>query len=150
VTYQNVGFALQADKQQTTMNPDGSISVYVPITFKRAGGRKFIMTPTDPVQRFEEPKERDSLVNAIIRAFRWKEQIDNRIYTSMRHLADKEKISESYACRVFRLTLLAPDIIEAILSGRQPKTLTLAACLQPLPIEWEAQRRHLGFKIATV
>jgi len=46
----------------------------------------------------------------------------------------------TYMTRVLRLSLLAPDIVEMILDGRQPPEMTLAALLEPFPVEWEGQR----------
>lgn len=148
--YQHRSIALDLENQKTSRHSDGTISIYIPITFKRAGGRNFIMTPTEAVQKYDPPNECEPLINALIRAFAWKEQIDQGVFTSIRDVAKKEKISESFVSRVFRLTFLAPDIIEAILDGRQPKTLTLTECMKPFPIEWEAQRIKFGFKIAEI
>jgi len=148
--YQMRSIALDTEGQKITYQPDGTISVYVPITFKRAGGRNFIMTPTESVQQYEPPHEKEPLINALIRAFAWKEAIDNGVYQSIREISKKEKISESFVSRIYRLTFLAPDIIEAILDGKQPKTLTLTECTKPFPIEWEAQRIKFGFKIAEI
>ncbi len=50
-----------------------------------------------------------------------------------------EKINESYLGRILRLTLLAPDIIEAILTGHQSNTLQLDDLLKPLPALWKRQ-----------
>ncbi|WP_281019572.1 hypothetical protein [Minwuia sp. IMCC3077] len=55
-------------------------------------------------------------------------------------LAEREEISPSYMTRVLRLTLFAPDIVEAILDGRQGPGLTLARLLEPFPVEWSAQQ----------
>ena len=55
---------------------------------------------------------------------------------SITELAVAEKIDRSYLCRVLRLTLLAPEIVEAILMGRQPAELTLARLLEPFPGCW--------------
>ena len=55
-------------------------------------------------------------------------------------LAAAEKIDRSYLCRVLRLTLLAPEIVEAILEGRQPEEMTLPALMKGSPMEWERQR----------
>ncbi len=64
-----------------------------------------------------------------------------------RHLAKAlgraEEINHSYVSRILRLTLLAPDIVEAILDGRQPPALTLARLMKPFPAEWKEQRRRL-------
>ncbi|MCT7378292.1 hypothetical protein [Chelativorans salis] len=57
------------------------------------------------------------------------------------NLRHEEKINASYISRILRLTMLTPDIVEAILDGRQPLGLTLPVLLRPFPVEWEAQRR---------
>lgn len=57
--------------------------------------------------------------------------------------AEAERINPSYIARVLRLTLLAPDIVEAILDGRQPVGLQLDNLLAPFPVEWERQREAL-------
>lgn len=148
--YQNRSIRLEHHRQQTKMHADGSITVFVPVTFKRAGGRNFIISPSESVQQFATPKEHEPLVNALMRAFVWKEHIDNGIYGTVRDIAKKEKISETYVGKVYRLIFLAPDIIVAILDGKQPKYLTLTECTKPFPLEWEAQRIQFGFKVAEV
>lgn len=56
-------------------------------------------------------------------------------------LAAAEKINSSYVSRLLRLTLLAPDIVEAILHGRQPQAMTLPVLMRPFPVEWAQQHR---------
>jgi len=56
-------------------------------------------------------------------------------------LAAAEKINSSYVSRLLRLTLLAPDIVEAILDGRQPERMTLPGLMEPFPVEWGQQLR---------
>ena len=65
-------------------------------------------------------------------------------YSSSADLAKAEKVNDSYLSRILRLTLIAPDIIEAILAGRQASTLQLDDLLKPLPAAWERQRSELG------
>jgi hypothetical protein len=60
---------------------------------------------------------RPPLVKAIVRAFRWREMLEISKYATIAEIAKAEKINESYVGRVLRLTLLAPDIVEAILGG---------------------------------
>jgi hypothetical protein len=67
---------------------------------------------------------------SLSRAFRWREMLENGTHATT--IAAAEKINESYVGRVLRLTLLAPDIIEAILGGRQPAEVTLAVLMRPL------------------
>ena len=61
-------------------------------------------------------------------------------YATIREIAAAEKINEPYVGRVLRLTLLAPDIVEAILGGRQPPEMTLAVLMRPFAVGWETQR----------
>ena len=54
-------------------------------------------------------------------------------------------MTDAYVCRLLPLTCLAPDILEAILDGRQPKGLRLAEVLGNAPLAWEEQRSAFGF-----
>ena len=79
------------------------------------------------------------MVKAIARGFRWREQLENGTHATIAEIAAAEKINESYVGRVLRLTLLAPDIVEAILSGRQPAEMTLAVLMRPFSVRWKEQ-----------
>ena len=81
------------------------------------------------------------MVKALARAFRWKRMLETGNYASISEIATREKIDRGYVGSILRLTLLAPDIVEAILDGRQPPTLGLLTLLKPFPIEWERQRQ---------
>ncbi|MCB9965834.1 MAG: hypothetical protein H6855_07120 [Rhodospirillales bacterium] len=60
-------------------------------------------------------------------------------------LAEQEKLDHGYIAKTIRMTQLAPDIIEAILNGRQPYSLSLTDFMKPFPNGWEEQRQHFGF-----
>src|SRR5690348_10118770 len=101
-----------------------SITVRVPLAIRRRPGRKTIVSPagaasTDRciVSRRADP----AMVKALGRAFRWKRMLDTGRYASISEIASAEKIDRGYIGSILRLTLLAPDIIEAILDGRQPE-----------------------------
>ena len=64
---------------------------------------------------------------------------------SINDLAEQEGVTDACVCRLLPLTYLAPDILEAILDGRQPKGLRLAEMLGNGPMAWNAQRKRLGF-----
>ncbi|MBF0094874.1 MAG: hypothetical protein HQL34_10065 [Alphaproteobacteria bacterium] len=123
-----------------------TIRVHVPMELKRRGGRKLIIAP-DGATDWAAPQPRidDTLIKALARAWRWRGMIETGKVRTVRHLAEKEKISSSYLARILRLTLLAPDIIEAILDGRAPKGLSLADLMEPFPMEWEQQRARFWF-----
>src|SRR5262249_47688924 len=85
-----------------------------------------------------------TLVKALARAQRWKQLMEDGRYATMTELAAAENVDQSYMARILRLTLLAPDIIEAILDGREGRELTLAELMRPFPVLWAHQRKHFG------
>ena len=96
---------------------DGStITVRIPMTWKRRGGRKVIVAP-DGGDAWPD----DTLIRALARAHRWKGLLEERRDRSAGELAEAESVTRSFVNRLLRLTLLAPDIVEAILEGRPPK-----------------------------
>ena len=118
---------------------DTTITVHVPFRVRKRGGRKLMVSPDGEVE-LPRPQVDNSLVKALARAYRWKRLLEDGHHTSLTDLAKAEGINRSYLCRVLRLTLLAPDLVEAILEGRQPEGLTLTVAMQPLPVVWKEQR----------
>lgn len=86
----------------------------------------------------------NTLVKAMARAFRQKRMLESGEFATIAELAGREGIAPSYLTRVLRLTLLAPDIVEAILHGEQGPEVTLARVLREYPLAWEQQRRALA------
>jgi hypothetical protein len=123
------------------LSKDGrTIMVRIPITLRRQGGRKQVVTPAGATPWIPTPPRIDNtLVKAMVRAHRWRDMLESGDYATVRDLAKAEAINESYLGRVLRLTLLAPKIIEAILEGKQPATLELDDLMQLFPIEWDKQ-----------
>ena len=117
--------------------PD-TITLHVPFRVVKRGGRKEVQLPDDaPVQRRTD----STLIKALARAFRWKRMLESGEFTTINELAEQEEIAPSYMTRVLRLTLLAPDIVEAILDGRQGPEVTLGQLLKGFPVVWEGQKR---------
>ena len=126
------------------ISPDGqAVTVRVPLTLRRRGGRKVVVAPDGTAWVPSRPRVDNSMVKALARAHRWKWLLESGAYASVTELAAAEKIAQSYMCRVLRLTLLAPDIVEAILDGYQPASVTLDRLLRPFTAAWNAQRRAL-------
>ena len=71
------------------------------------------------------------------RAFRWLRMLETGRFATINELAAAEKINASYVARILRLTLLTPDLVEAILDGRQPEGMTLPGLLAGVEVEWE-------------
>ena len=106
---------------------------------KPRGGRKLILTPGGIAPRSALAAD-TTLVKALARALRWRRMLETGRFGTNDELAAAEKINSSYVSQLLRLTLLAPDIVEAILDGRQPEGLTLPGLMQPFPVEWVGQR----------
>jgi hypothetical protein len=117
-----------------------TLTVRIPLTFRKRGGRKLVIAPAG-AEAWAPPRPRvdAAMVKALARAHRWKRLLESGDYSTIDDLARVEKINPSYLSRVLRLTLLAPDIVEAILDGRQPAGLQLETLLRPFPKEWERQ-----------
>lgn len=133
------------------LSDDGrTVTVRVPISIRKRGGRRLVLAPdgtnvtAPPVPRHID----NAMVKAIARAFRWREMLEIGEYPTIREIADAEKINETYVGRVLRLTLLAPDIVEAIFEGRQPLRLQLNLLEQRFPVEWGEQRQAFGVQAA--
>lgn len=120
---------------QTKLPPE-TVTVHIPFRIVRRGGRKEMQLPdgTAPPRRTD-----NTLVKALARAFRWKRILESGECATIAELAEREGIASSYLTRVLRLTLLAPNNVEAILDGRQRPAVTLARLMEPFPLEWETQ-----------
>jgi hypothetical protein len=119
---------------------DETLTVQIPLRLRKRGGRK-LMVVLEGATAWAPPRARvdNALVKAIARAHRWRRLIENGEYASITELAAAEKINQSYVCRILKLTLLAPEIVEATLDGRQPASLQLDRLLRPFPLEWDRQ-----------
>jgi hypothetical protein len=115
------------------------LTVHVPLMVRRRGGRKVVIAPDGTEAPVIAAARIDStLVKALARAFRWRRMLESGVVSTVVEIAVREKINKSYVSRVLRLTLLAPDIVEAILDGRSSGTQRTLAV--PFPIEWDRQR----------
>ena len=117
-----------------------AVTVTVPFAIRKRGGRKLVITP-DGVAAVAAPRARvdSALLKALARGFRWRKLLETGNFTTIEEIADAENINPSYVSRVVRLTLLTPEIVEAILAGRQPEGLTMAKSMEPFPLEWRRQ-----------
>src|SRR5882762_4351211 len=129
-----------APASKTSISKDGlTATVSIPVTFLQRSGRKQILAPPGATPWSPAPRVDTALVKAVVRAHRWRQMLEGGEYASSAELAKAEKVNDSYVSRILRLTLIAPDLIEAILTGRQPTTLQLDDLLKPLPAAWAGQ-----------
>lgn len=132
------------------LSADGkTLAVHVPMQFRKRGGRKVVIAPSG-AQAMLQPISRtsvaaqcravdDGLVKAIVQAHRWQAMLDEGRYATVGDLAKAEKLDKSFVSRTLRLTLLAPNVIEAILDGRQSDAAQRQTLLRGFPLAWEEQ-----------
>jgi hypothetical protein len=113
------------------------LTLHVPFRVTKRGGRKLVVVPDGPPA--EHPRIDSALVKALARAFRWQRMLESGEFVTLQDLAVAEKINPSYLSRVLRLTLLAPEVVEAILDGRQGEGVTLAGVMDGVEVEWGKQ-----------
>ena len=116
-----------------------SITVRVPLSVRRRPGRKTIVTPDGQAYAPTRVRSDPALVKALARAFRWQRMLDEGRYASISEMAAAEKIERGFLGRVLRLALLAPEIVEAVLNGRQGVELSLPGLLAGVPVVWSEQ-----------
>ena len=123
---------------------NATTSITVHFAIRKGGGRKIVVTPDGttaaPVTR---ARVDSALLKALARGFRWRKLLETGDFSTIEEIAEAESINPSYVSRVLRMTLLTPEIVEAILAGRQPEGLTMARAMQPFPVEWVRQRSSL-------
>jgi site-specific DNA recombinase len=125
----------QANRQVTTLS--------IPARLKRTGKEMRII-----VDDGSEPAAADrSLVRLLVRANAIRDQLLADRSLTFEDIAKSEGVVPSYVTRLFRLTILAPDIVSGILSGRHPPELTARHLMEDtrLPLDWNQQRQVLGF-----
>ncbi|MCL7465573.1 MULTISPECIES: hypothetical protein [Paracoccaceae] len=121
--------------------PD-TVTITIPFRVAKRGGRKEVRLPPGANNRSPDY----TLIKAVARAYRWRQILEDGEMETIAELAEREKISPSYLTRVMRLTLLAPDIIEAILDGNPP-SVGMTELLDPMTPVWAEQRAELGYDI---
>jgi hypothetical protein len=122
------------------MDDDRTVTVRIPLVFKKHGGRKTVISPDGGIWDPSAPLVDRALVKALARAFRWQRLLDSGAHGTFDGLAKAEGVSQSHVSRMLRLTLLSPDLIETILAGRQPEGMRLEGLLTGFPDDWHSQR----------
>ena len=121
--------------------PVSHVTVRVPLTIRRRPGCKTLVSLGFGAEGGRiATKANPALVKALARAFRYQKLLDEGRYASISDMAAAEKIERGYLGTLLRLTLLAPELVEAILNGRQPEGVTLPRLLEGVPAGWGEQR----------
>jgi len=123
---------------------DDPYDITIAVNLKRCGIEMKLFVPNG-----EQPKAHPITIRALQEAVRkallWNQALVTGEVASLRELATQEHVAPSYIGTLIRLAFLAPDIIEAIVRGEVPVELSLDRLKKGFPLDWEAQRKTLGF-----
>jgi site-specific DNA recombinase len=111
---------------------------------KRCGGEVRMVVPAGTIVH-EPVRPVPSLIKAVARAHDWYSRMITGETRYQSVIAEETGFDERYVSRIMKCAFLAPDIVEAILAGRQPPDLTLEKVLYRLPSDWTEQRQLFGF-----
>jgi site-specific DNA recombinase len=129
--------------RRTPIDPNDLISLTIEARRKRCGGEVHLVVP--PQYSVSPGTPKPPLIKAVARAHGWYEKVIQGDALDIRSLAGQAGLTERYVGKVFACAFLAPDIIEAVLEGRQPRDLTFAKLSQYIPLSWSEQRKQFGF-----
>jgi hypothetical protein len=125
-----------------------TLTIRIPMRLQRRGGRKLIMTPEGAALPRPKPRRDETLVKALVRAHRWRHRIESGHARSITDVAEQGG-RHRRLCRLLPPTCLAPDVVEAILDGQQPKGLRLAEMLGNGPLCLERPEENLKLQQLT-
>ena len=129
---------------------DGRLTISVPIQVKRRSGCKKVLLPNGETAK---PKARNTkatpLQLALARGHRWLAMLESGKVKSLKEIAERENIDNSYVSRMVNLTCLAPDIVATILEDELPDHITLfELAVDPSPL-WDAQYAKCAGTVST-
>ena len=130
---------------RTLASSDDLIRLTVEAKLRRCGGEVHLVVPGAYGESVQAAAPKPPLLKALARANSWYEQVLAGKAVDQRSLARFSGLTERYVGKVYPCAFLAPDIVEAILDGRQPRDLTFAKLTKDLPMAWAEQRKQLGF-----
>jgi hypothetical protein len=135
-----------AMNRQTEMDEDEESSVMaieVPFTLVPRGGNSRVLFNGVPGKHPSEPNA--VLIQAVVHGYQWREQLLRGPERTLKDFAQEQGVTPRYLMRLLRVSFLAPDILEAMVGGTQPATMTLERFRRPIPLEWWQQRQLFGF-----
>lgn len=125
--------------------PNGRLEVTIPVCLKHDGRKTTLLIDED----CGKPLDKDNLSplqKALIQGFQFQKHLESGKIESVSVLARKEHMDRAFLFRALSMVNLAPDIINLILDGREPKNITLTKLRKGFPEDWEEQRRYFGIK----
>ncbi|MDO8369361.1 MAG: LacI family transcriptional regulator [Candidatus Nitrotoga sp.] len=134
----------QTDVADVIPSSDGRLTLSIPIQIKRYSGRKLVVLPNgETAQPWPGDSAQTPLQLALARGHRWLAMMESGVVNTLRELATREDVNNSYVSRMVNLTALAPDIVAAILDDALPNHLTLFDMAVDPPALWKEQWQRI-------
>ena len=127
------------------LSEDGTIlHIHIPMQLRRRGGRKVIIAPSGNTAKDDIAIHEAPVVRALVKARRWQTMLESGEAATIKDLAVKEGVDRSYLAKLLKLNILAPAIVERVLEGNYPDTISLEILRAGIPLDWEEQRQRFG------
>ena len=127
---------------------ENTINIFIPMNLKMRGGSAMVILPQNAALQQEVVKSNHDhkLINTLAKAYKWQQNMVKSSKQTIDSIAEKENLTPSHVGRVLRLNCLAPDIVKAILNGKQPRDLKIKDLMRStIPDLWQEQREAFGF-----
>ena len=127
---------------------ENTIDIFIPVNIRKRSGYTTIILPetNENCNQITPENYNEKLIDAFSKAYKWQNMLKEGKASSLSEIAKKEKTNDSYARKLFKLNYVAPDIVEAIMDGKQPAKLSLRDFThRTIPDLWEEQRKTFGF-----
>ena len=137
---------MKEEQQNMNIANDETISFFVPLEIKKRGGSAVIIMPKNIKKEDMSKCFDEKMIKAFAKAHKWKNMLEEDKIGSLAQIAVKENITGAYVSKVFNLNFIAPEIVEKILNGEQPRDLKLQDMLVgKFPLLWQEQKELWGF-----
>lgn len=145
---QGIAYLLTDDEMESKPDPSMMYTLRLPVQLKRCGIETKLIISNQPEQP-AHTRSIQAIQKALIKALEWHQQLTSDKPTTIRKLAQREKVTPRYIGRRIKLAYLAPDIMQAIIKGNIPVNLSLTTLIDDIPLEWQRQREMLGFRMTS-
>lgn len=116
-----------------------TIRVVIPLTIRKRNGRPKILPPDDVTFRTGRAQD-PHVLRAIARAWSWRRKLESGEYSTNDDIAAAERVSDQFVSRMLRLAYLSPDVLERLVVGRVPRTLSLNELAAAAGRPWAEQK----------
>ena len=131
-----------AGKTEVVPCSDGRLTLHMPIQIRRRGRCKKITLPDSVLGMPQKPSSPTAMQRALARGHRWLAMLESGEVKTLRELAIREGVDNSYVSRMINLTMLSPYVVAAILDDTLPDHITLLELAADPPLVWVDQMMH--------